>query len=54
MKKNKDKIAEQRNESYKLYNAKRVETEDARKAFNEYQRKYRQRGKETSNYESKP
>ena len=51
---NKEKIAEQRNEYYKLYNAKRVETEDARKAFNEYQRNYRQRRKETANYESKP
>ena len=52
--KNKEKIAEQRNEHCKLYNARRVETEDARQAFNEYQRNYRLRRKETTSYESNP
>ena len=39
--KNKEKIAAKRNEYYKIYNAKRVETEDARNALNEYHRNYR-------------
>lgn len=53
--KNKEKIAAKRNEYYKRYNAKRVETEDARNALNEYHRNYRLRRKATtSEEEGKP
>ena len=51
---NKEKIAAKRNEYYKIYNAKRVETEEARNALNESHRNYRLIRKATTCEEAKP
>ena len=50
---NKEKTAAKLHEYYKVYNAKRVETEEASNALTEYHRNYRLRRKATTSEEEK-